>query len=64
MFQHGSGSTYIMSCKNGWEVIMKGIYWEDGPSPDYADRLNASFPHHMATELNQMRTKVIAEMDK
>ncbi|KAH9484751.1 Indole-3-pyruvate monooxygenase YUCCA1 [Psilocybe cubensis] len=62
MFQRGS--TYIMSTKNGWEVIMKGGYWEGGPPADIVDRVNASFPHHMSTVLNQRQTKRIAELDK
>ncbi|KDR66354.1 hypothetical protein GALMADRAFT_259418 [Galerina marginata CBS 339.88] len=62
MFQRSS--TYIMSTKNGWEVIMKGAYWEDAPPVDVVDRINASFPHHMATGLKQRETKYIAELDK
>ncbi|KDR66366.1 hypothetical protein GALMADRAFT_162115 [Galerina marginata CBS 339.88] len=62
MFQRSS--TYIMSTKNGWDVIMKGAYWEDAPPVDIVDRINASFPHHMATGLKQRETKYIAELDK
>ncbi|KAF5378871.1 hypothetical protein D9615_006928 [Tricholomella constricta] len=57
-------STYIMSIKNGWKVLMEGVYSEGGPPSDIADRLNASFPHHMGVGLAQRTTKVIAELDK
>ncbi|KDR66349.1 hypothetical protein GALMADRAFT_217076 [Galerina marginata CBS 339.88] len=62
MFQ--CSSTYLMSTKNGWEVIIKGAYWEDTSPVDVVDRINASFPHHMATGLKQRETKYIAELDK
>ncbi|PPQ75986.1 hypothetical protein CVT24_006551, partial [Panaeolus cyanescens] len=69
LFQHGSGSTYIMSCTNGWLILFKNLYWEStpsspAPSPDTADRINASFPHYMSVELNQRRVKAIAELDR
>ncbi|PPQ85677.1 hypothetical protein CVT25_002128 [Psilocybe cyanescens] len=62
MFQRGS--TYIMSTEKGWEVIMKGGYWEGSPPADITDRMNASFPHHMAVGINQRQAKQIAELDK
>jgi len=62
MFQRGS--TYIMSTSNGWEVIMKGGYWEDGPPVEIVDRINASFPHHMGVEFNRIKASIIAGMDK
>ncbi|XP_006457702.1 hypothetical protein AGABI2DRAFT_190142 [Agaricus bisporus var. bisporus H97] len=58
------GPTYIMSVKNGWGVLFKGLYQEDGPPPDIADRLTASFPHYMTIELSQRQVKDIAELDK
>ncbi|KAF7300095.1 Flavin-containing monooxygenase [Mycena kentingensis (nom. inval.)] len=57
-------SSYILSTKNGWNRIMNPIYWEGGPPSDVADRLNASFPHFMAVELNRRLVEVIAEDDK
>jgi cation diffusion facilitator CzcD-associated flavoprotein CzcO len=62
MFQRGS--TYVMSTEMGWEVIMKGAYWEDAPPVDVVDRINASFPHHMSIGLKQRETQAIAELDK
>ncbi|KAF8149353.1 FAD/NAD(P)-binding domain-containing protein [Crassisporium funariophilum] len=62
MFQRGS--TYVMSTSNGWEVIMGGIYSEGAPPVDFADRLSASFPHHMAVGVNQRQTAYIAQLDK
>ncbi|KAJ3492576.1 hypothetical protein NLJ89_g11205 [Agrocybe chaxingu] len=62
MFQRGS--TYVMSTKNGWDVLFKGLYSEDGPPVDLADRIVASFPHHMGVGLNQRGTRHIADLDK
>ncbi|KXN81274.1 putative indole-3-pyruvate monooxygenase YUCCA4 [Leucoagaricus sp. SymC.cos] len=58
------GPTYIMSCKNGWDILFKGLYEEGGPLADIADRITASFPHFMAIEFQQRKTKEIAELDK
>nr|GAT42717.1 flavin-containing monooxygenase [Mycena chlorophos] len=57
-------STYILSTKNGWNRIMRPIYWEGGPPSHIADILSASFPHFAAVELNRRLVKVIAEDDK
>jgi len=57
------GPTYIMSCKNGWDVLFKDLYCEGGPPADIADRLNASFPNFMALEFHQRKVKEIAELD-
>ncbi|KAF9559245.1 FAD/NAD(P)-binding domain-containing protein [Agrocybe pediades] len=57
-------STYIMSTSNGWEVLMKGGYWEDGPPVDIVDRINASFPHHASIELNRIKTSEVAWLDR
>ncbi|TFK44042.1 hypothetical protein BDQ12DRAFT_730165 [Crucibulum laeve] len=62
MFQRGS--TYIMSTENGWKVLMEGVYSENAPPVEVADRLNASFPHHMAVPINQRSVKRLAELDK
>ncbi|KAF8143648.1 hypothetical protein K438DRAFT_1911041 [Mycena galopus ATCC 62051] len=62
MYQRSS--TYVLTTKNGWNRIMKPVYWEGGPPVEVADRLNASFPHLMAIPLNQRQAKVIAEDDK
>ncbi|KAG5651879.1 hypothetical protein H0H81_007073 [Sphagnurus paluster] len=57
-------SSYIMSTEKGWKVLMEGVYSEGGPPTDVADRLSASFPHHMSVGLSQRTAKVIAELDK
>ncbi|KAJ7347250.1 hypothetical protein DFH08DRAFT_867664 [Mycena albidolilacea] len=62
MYQRSS--TYVLTTKNGWNRIMKPVYWEGGPPVDVADRLTASFPHLMAVPLNQRQVRVIAEDDK
>ncbi|KAF8069230.1 hypothetical protein FPV67DRAFT_1669244 [Lyophyllum atratum] len=62
MYQRGS--SYIMSTKNGWKVLMDGVYSEGGLPTDIADRLNASFPHHMGVGIARRRTEAIAELDK
>jgi len=41
-----------------------GLYEENGPPTDIADRINASFPHWMAMELNRRKTQTISELDK
>ncbi|KAF9270756.1 FAD/NAD(P)-binding domain-containing protein [Marasmius fiardii PR-910] len=63
MYQRGS--TYIMSTKNGWKVIFEGLYTEDAPPVDLADRLNASFPNALLhSGLAQRQCQAIAELDK
>ncbi|KAG6814948.1 hypothetical protein H0H93_011571 [Arthromyces matolae] len=62
MYQRGS--TYVMSIKNGWKVLMAGAYSEGGPPTDVADRLSTSFPHHFNVGLAQRSTKAIAKLDK
>ncbi|KAF8651407.1 hypothetical protein AX16_004800 [Volvariella volvacea WC 439] len=58
------GPTYIMSMKNGWDVLFRGIYSEGSPPTDIADRLSASLPYFMSIGLAQRRVKKIAELDK
>lgn len=53
-----------MSQKNGWNRMLRPLYWEGGPPTDIADRFNASFPHLMGIELNRRMVQVIAEDDK
>jgi cation diffusion facilitator CzcD-associated flavoprotein CzcO len=62
MFQRSS--TYIMSIKNGWDVLFAGLYCEGGPPSDTVDRLFASLPHHMSIGVGQRATRRIAELDK
>lgn len=62
MYQRSS--TYVMTCKNGWERMMNPVYWEGGPPVDLADRLVASYPHLMNIELKRREARAIAEDDK
>lgn len=62
MFQRSS--TCVMSAKNNWDVLLKGLYEEDSPHADIADRINASFPNFMAMGLIQRATQRILQMDK
>ncbi|KAF5371804.1 hypothetical protein D9758_003455 [Tetrapyrgos nigripes] len=58
-------STYVMTTKNGWDVLMGGVYSEDGPPTHVADMLNASFPNaFMRNGLAQRQAAAIAELDK
>ncbi|EEB94411.1 hypothetical protein MPER_06778, partial [Moniliophthora perniciosa FA553] len=62
MYQRSS--SYIMSTKNGWGVLFAGLYSEDGPPTNIADRLNASFPNvFMSSGMAQRAVKIIAELD-
>ncbi|KAJ6490350.1 hypothetical protein C8R47DRAFT_1273552 [Mycena vitilis] len=62
MFQRSS--TYVMTTKNGWRVLMEGVYSENAPPVDVADRLNASYPNRLTEVLAPRRTLEIAEADK
>ncbi|KAF8813451.1 hypothetical protein BYT27DRAFT_7180991 [Phlegmacium glaucopus] len=62
MFQRSS--TYVMSTKNGTPILLGGLYGENGPPTDVADKINASFPNLMMAGLSYRATKLIAEADK
>ncbi|KAJ7094555.1 hypothetical protein B0H15DRAFT_127960 [Mycena belliarum] len=62
MFQRSS--TYIMTTKNGWRILMEGVYSENAPPTDVADRLNASYPNRLMELLAPRKTLEIAEADK
>ncbi|KAI0055332.1 FAD/NAD(P)-binding domain-containing protein [Artomyces pyxidatus] len=62
LFQRSS--TYIMSTKHGLSTILGGFYYEGGPTPDVADRLNGSFPNYLAKLVHQRVVKTIAEKDR
>ncbi|KAJ7178918.1 hypothetical protein C8R46DRAFT_1071884 [Mycena filopes] len=62
MFQRSS--TYIMSTKNGWRMLMDGVYSENAPPTDVADRLNASYPNRLVEFMAPRKTLEIAEADK
>ncbi|KAL4064288.1 hypothetical protein V8B97DRAFT_1319745 [Scleroderma yunnanense] len=59
------GPTYVMSAKVGVPTILGGgLYKEDGPPIDLADRITASYPNHFARLLHQRATQDVAEADK
>ncbi|KAI0271306.1 FAD/NAD(P)-binding domain-containing protein [Gloeopeniophorella convolvens] len=62
MFQRSS--SYIMSVKHGVTTVIGGLYHEGGPSPDVADRVNASFPNFLQKPIHQRLVRDIAEKDK
>jgi hypothetical protein len=41
-----------------------GLYYEGGPPPDVADRINASFPNYLQKPLHQRIVVDIAEKDR
>ena len=53
-----------MSTSKGWPVLFGSTYVEGGPPVDIADRLVASFPHHMSVPVNQRAVKYLADLDK
>ncbi|KAJ7752730.1 hypothetical protein DFH07DRAFT_516852 [Mycena maculata] len=62
MFQRSS--SYIMTTKNGWRILMDGVYSENAPPTDVVDRLNASYPMRLMEFLAPRKTLEIAEADK
>ncbi|KAH9021057.1 FAD/NAD-P-binding domain-containing protein [Lactarius pseudohatsudake] len=62
MFQRSS--TYVMSVKHGVTAVFGGIYYEGGPPPDVADRINASFPNYLQKPRHQRIVVDIAEKDR
>ncbi|KAJ7180333.1 hypothetical protein C8R43DRAFT_972653 [Mycena crocata] len=62
MFQRSS--TYVMTTKNGWRILMEGVYSENAPPTDVADRQNASYPLCLTELLAPRKTLEIAEADK
>ncbi|KAF7352602.1 hypothetical protein MVEN_01225700 [Mycena venus] len=62
MFQRSS--TYVMTTKNGWRVLFEGVYSENAPPADVADRLNASIPNRLTELLAPRKTLEIADADK
>jgi len=62
MFQRSS--TYVMSVKDGVPLVFGGLYHEGGPSPDVADRLNASLPIYLQKPIHQRIVKDIEVKDR
>ncbi|KAI6029338.1 FAD/NAD(P)-binding domain-containing protein [Pisolithus microcarpus] len=57
-------STYVMSAKEGIPRLTGGLYLENGPPTDIADRINASFPNHLLKLVHQRVVKDLAEADR
>ncbi|CAK5275373.1 unnamed protein product [Mycena citricolor] len=62
MYQRSS--TYIMSTKHGWPILMGDRYSEDGPPTEIADIQTASVPMQVVELMAPRRTLKIAEADK
>ncbi|KAI6145594.1 FAD/NAD(P)-binding domain-containing protein [Pisolithus tinctorius] len=56
-------STYVMSAKEGIPRLT-GLYLENGPPTDIADRINASFPNFLLKLVHQRVVKGLAEADR
>ncbi|TDL21408.1 FAD/NAD(P)-binding domain-containing protein [Rickenella mellea] len=54
---------YVMSAKTGIPILL-GLYTEDGPQTDVADRINASFPIPLLKLMAKRLTNIIAEQDR
>ncbi|KAJ7498695.1 hypothetical protein FB451DRAFT_1334343 [Mycena latifolia] len=62
MFQRSS--TYVMTTKKGLPLLMEGVYSENAPPTDVADRFNASYPNRLVEFLAPRKVLEIAEADK
>ncbi|KAM6504081.1 hypothetical protein JOM56_001024 [Amanita muscaria] len=63
MFQRSS--TYIMSVKNGFDVLFEGLYGEEGMPPvDIADKINASYTNSFMEGYAYRQRIRIEEADK
>jgi hypothetical protein len=62
MYQRSS--THIVSAKAFREVLMGGLYSEDGPPTDLADLISGSFPHIMMAELGKRQVQATKEIDR
>lgn len=57
-------STYVMSSKNGIDVLLEGLYVEGGPDTEDADLLFMSIPNKMLKRMHTDATKEITRRDK
>ncbi|KAL9104742.1 MAG: hypothetical protein Q9163_000354 [Psora crenata] len=57
-------STYVMSSKAGLDVLLAGLYQEDGPDTEDADLMFMSFPNAMLKRMHVDATKEIAKRDE
>ncbi|KIY52791.1 FAD/NAD(P)-binding domain-containing protein [Fistulina hepatica ATCC 64428] len=63
MFQRSS--TYVMSAKNGLDVILGALYAENAPPTEVADKISASFPHVLTEAgLGERKVAAIAKADR
>ncbi|KAL8932474.1 MAG: hypothetical protein Q9211_006293 [Gyalolechia sp. 1 TL-2023] len=71
LYEHGHdvtivqrSSTYVMSSKNGLNVLLGGLYEEGGPETEDADLMFLSFPNAMLKRLHQDATVEISRRDE
>ena len=57
-------STYVMSSKEGLDVLLEGLYEEGGPETEDADLMFMSIPNKMLKRIHLDATKEIARRDK
>jgi len=61
------GGSFVTFCETNMEtedLLKLGLYFEGGPPPDIADRINASFPNYLQKPLHQRIVTDIANDDK
>ncbi|KAL8877954.1 MAG: hypothetical protein Q9198_004135, partial [Flavoplaca austrocitrina] len=70
-YEHGydvtivqSLSTYVMSSKNGLDVLLGGLYEEGGPQTEDADRMFMSIPNAMLKRMHQDAKAEISRRDE
>ncbi|KAI0309230.1 hypothetical protein OF83DRAFT_93853 [Amylostereum chailletii] len=56
--------TYVMSAKNGFEILLGDLYAANGPPTELADLLNISLPTPVLHLLAQRKTAAIAAADR
>ncbi|KAL8993553.1 MAG: hypothetical protein Q9169_006261 [Polycauliona sp. 2 TL-2023] len=57
-------STYVMSSKNGLDVLLGGLYEEGGPETEDADLMFMSIPNAMLKRMHQDATAEISRRDE
>ena len=57
-------STYVMSSKNGLDVLLGGLYEEGGPETEDADLMFMSIPNAMLKRMHQDATSEISRRDE
>lgn len=57
-------STYVMSSKNGLDVLLQGLYEEGGPETEDADLMFMSIPNRVLKSFHVDATREIARRDK